>query len=103
MAPLWGMPSDTMAGRSGLSGNMKVGNIAELALDDRVALRVRFDTPERSPPQSECCISAAPYFATFDGREWHPTRMREDSTRARAPHGPACATAGARARRCATK
>jgi len=33
MAPLWGTPSDAMAGRTGLSNTMRVGTIAELALD----------------------------------------------------------------------
>lgn len=76
MAPLWGMPSDTMAGRSGLSGVMKVGNIAELALDDSVAMRVRFDTPNGSaPPQNELYFRG-PVFGAFDGVEWHPLGTR---------------------------
>ena len=50
MAPLWGMPGDSMAGRSGLSGQMRVGEIAKLALDDGIAMRVKFDGP--APPQS---------------------------------------------------
>ncbi len=76
MAPLWGMPSDTMAGRSGLSGVMKVGNIAELALDDSVAMRVRFDTPNgAAPPQNELYFRG-PVFGAFDGVEWHPLGTR---------------------------
>lgn len=76
MAPLWGMPSDTMAGRSGLSGVMKVGNIAELALDDSVALRVRFDSQGgAAPPQSELYFRG-PVFGRFDGIEWHPISGR---------------------------
>jgi len=78
MAPLWGMPSDTMAGRSGLSGVMKVGNIAELALDDSVALRVRFDSPDgAAPPQSDLYFRG-PVFGRFDGSEWHPLSGRTD-------------------------
>ncbi len=76
MAPLWGMPSDTMAGRSGLSGVMKVGNIAELALDESVAMRVRFDTPNgAAPPQNELYFRG-PVFGAFDGVEWHPLGAR---------------------------
>ena len=70
MAPLWGMPSDTMAGRSGLSGVMKVGNIAELALDDRVAMRVRFDTPGGAAPPQSALYFRGPVLGQFDGSEW---------------------------------
>lgn len=76
MAPLWGMPSDTMAGRSGLSGVMKVGNIAELALDDSVAMRVRFDTPNGAPPPQSDLYFRGPVFGAFDGVEWHPLGAR---------------------------
>ena len=69
MAPLWGIPSDAMAGRSGLSASMQVGNIASLALDDGIAMRVRFEgTP---PPQSDLYFRG-PVLSTFDGREWRP-------------------------------
>ena len=85
MAPLWGMPSDTMAGRSGLSGVMKVGHIATLALDDSVALRVRFDTPNgAAPPQSDLYFRG-PVFGAFDGSEWRPLPPRPgDLSQARA-------------------
>lgn len=76
MAPLWGMPSDTMAGRSGLSGVMKVGNIAELALDDSVAMRVRFDTPNGAAPPQNALYFRGPVFGAFDGSEWHPLSAR---------------------------
>ncbi len=76
MAPLWGMPGDETMGRSGLSGVMKVGNIAQLALDDSVALRVRFDTPNGvAPPQTELYFRG-PVFARFDGVEWLPLAGR---------------------------
>ena len=70
-APLWGIPTDGMAGRSGLSGQMKVGDLASLALDDSIALRVRFEG--RPPPSSELYFRG-PVFGDFDGREWRPTR-----------------------------
>ena len=85
MAPLWGMPSDTMSGRSGLSGVMKVGNIAELALDDTVAMRVRFDTPDGAAPPQSNLYFRGPVFGTFDGVEWHPVSPRPgDYSQARA-------------------
>ena len=73
LAPLWGIPSDAMSGRSGLSASMQVGNIASLALDDSIAMRVRFDGPV--PPQSELYFRG-PVLSTFDGREWRPLLSR---------------------------
>ena len=72
MAPLWGMPSDAMAGRSGLSSSMEVGTIAKLALDESVALRIRFDNNAVPPAQS--LYFRGPVLSTFDGRQWLPLR-----------------------------
>ena len=69
LAPLWGVPSDAMTGRSGLSAKMQVGNIAALALDDSVAMRIRFEG--EPPPQPELYFRG-PVLSTFDGREWLP-------------------------------
>ena len=71
MAPLWGMPSDSMAGRSGLSGEMRVGEIARLALDDTIAMRVKFEG--NPPPQSDMYFRG-PVFSTYNGVEWLPLR-----------------------------
>ncbi|MFZ3129255.1 MAG: DUF3488 and transglutaminase-like domain-containing protein, partial [Rhodoferax sp.] len=71
VAPLWGVPSDAMSGRSGLSGTMQVGTIANLALDNSVAMRIRFDGP--APRQSERYFRG-PVLSTYDGREWSPLR-----------------------------
>jgi protein-glutamine gamma-glutamyltransferase len=71
VAPLWGLPGDAMSGRSGLSGSMQVGNIASLALDDTIAMRVRFDGPR--PPQSDLYFRG-PVLSRFDGREWRSLR-----------------------------
>ncbi|MDA8457259.1 DUF3488 and transglutaminase-like domain-containing protein [Acidovorax sp. GBBC 3334] len=70
MAPLWGMPNDNPSGRSGLSGKMVVGNVASLALDDGIALRVRFDTPGGAPPPQSALYFRGPVLSAFDGREW---------------------------------
>jgi transglutaminase-like putative cysteine protease len=69
MAPLWGIPSDGMTGRSGLSGVMQVGSMASLALDDGIALRVRF---EGDPPPQRSLYFRGPVLSQFDGREWRP-------------------------------
>ena len=72
-APLWGIPSDAMTGRSGLSSSMQVGNVASLALDDSVAFRVRFEG--RPPPQADLYFRG-PVLSDFDGREWRPLVAR---------------------------
>ncbi|MDO8249367.1 MAG: DUF3488 and transglutaminase-like domain-containing protein [Rhodoferax sp.] len=71
LAPLWGIPSDAMSGRSGLSATMQVGTIARLALDDSIAMRIRFEGVV--PPQSALYFRG-PVLSTFDGREWRPLR-----------------------------
>nr|WP_315488863.1 DUF3488 and transglutaminase-like domain-containing protein [uncultured Rhodoferax sp.] len=69
IAPLWGMPGDAMAGRTGLSASMQVGTIASLALDDSVALRIRFEGPT---PRTAEMYFRGPVLSNFDGREWSP-------------------------------
>ncbi|MDE2418706.1 MAG: DUF3488 domain-containing transglutaminase family protein [Burkholderiales bacterium] len=71
IAPLWGVPSDAMSGRSGLSASMKVGTIAELALDSSIAMRIRFDG---APPRQSELYFRGPVLSTFNGREWTPLR-----------------------------
>jgi transglutaminase-like putative cysteine protease len=73
VAPLWGIPGDAMSGRSGLSASMRVGNIASLALDDSIAMRVKF---AGDVPQQNQMYFRGPVFARFDGREWRPLRLQ---------------------------
>ena len=68
LAPLWGTPSDAMAGRSGLSNTMRVGSIARLALDDGIVARIKFDG-DRVPAQRDLYFRG-PVLSQFDGREW---------------------------------
>ncbi|RLJ39624.1 transglutaminase-like putative cysteine protease [Acidovorax sp. 106] len=79
MAPLWGVPSEQTVGGSGLSGSMKVGSIAELALNEAVAFRLRFDNPAQELPPSSAMYFRGPVLAGFDGREWRAEPFREDS------------------------
>ena len=72
LAPLWGVPSDAMTGRSGLSSSMQVGNIATLALDDSVAMRIRFEGGK--PPPQQDLYFRGPVLSNFDGRNWQPLR-----------------------------
>ena len=73
LAPLWGLPSDAMTARSGLSETMQVGNIAQLALDDSIALRIRFDAG--TPPNAALYLRG-PVLSDFDGREWRSLRRK---------------------------
>ncbi len=77
VAPLWGLPSDGLSGRSGLSGSMKVGSLASLALDDTIALRVRFDGDYRSLPPQGAMYFRGPVLSEFNGREWQAEPVRD--------------------------
>ncbi len=68
--PLWHIPTDAQMGRSGLSGQMQVGQIARLALDPSVALRVEFLDGSR-PPEDQLYFRG-PVLSRFDGQQWLP-------------------------------
>ena len=65
--PLWGLPSDANAGRTGLSDSMAPGNISNLAQSDEVAFRVKFLDPV--PPKSRLYWRGV-VLGNFDGRTW---------------------------------
>jgi transglutaminase-like putative cysteine protease len=79
MAPLWGVPGEQTLGTSGLSGSMKVGSMAELALSEAVAFRVKFDNPVQELPPASAMYFRGPVLSGFDGREWRAEPFREDS------------------------
>ena len=70
IGPLWGVPEDSLA-KTGLSNVMKMGSVAEVALDDSVAMRIRFEGP---PPAAEAMYFRGPVLSRFDGTEWRPLR-----------------------------
>jgi transglutaminase-like putative cysteine protease len=70
LGPLWGMPADA-AGRTGLSGTLRLGGVAELANDDSIALRVRF-LGRRPDPQA--LYFRGPVLGSFNGTDWTPLR-----------------------------
>jgi protein-glutamine gamma-glutamyltransferase len=72
IGPLWGVPQDGKAS-TGLSNSMTMGSVSEVALDESVALRVRFEGP---PPPAETLYFRGPVLARFDGREWRPHTPR---------------------------
>lgn len=77
MAPLWGVPSDALSGRSGLSSTMEVGQVAKLALDESVVLRVLFDTPDHAAPPASQLYFRGPVLSDFDGKQWRASGLRQ--------------------------
>ena len=66
IGPLWGLPSDAMAS-TGLSGTLRLGEVAEIAIDENVALRLRF---LGRAPAPESLYLRGPVLTRFDGLEW---------------------------------
>ena len=77
VAPLWGMPGNDMSGRSGLSDEMKIGNIASLVMDETVAMRLRFDTPDGRAPDQRHLYFRGPVMSYFNGAEWFASNSYE--------------------------
>jgi protein-glutamine gamma-glutamyltransferase len=65
--PLWGLPADAGAGRSGIADAMSPGDISKLVESDQVAFRVVFRT---APPPARERYWRGPVFSYFDGRRW---------------------------------
>ena len=65
--PLWGMPSDARAGRTGLSNSMAPGNMSSLAQSQETVFTVRFIDP--APPQQQLYWRGV-VLGAFDGRTW---------------------------------
>jgi protein-glutamine gamma-glutamyltransferase len=90
VGPLWGMPQDA-AGRTGLSGSLRMGAIAELAGDESIAFRVRFEGPAPQPHQM---YFRGPVLSVFNGRDWNRTILPPGARVAPTPiqlEGPALA------------
>jgi transglutaminase-like putative cysteine protease len=69
--PLWGMPGDAKAGRTGLSNSMAPGNISSLAQSAEIAFRAKFSDPVPAQP---LLYWRALVLGDFDGRTWSPGR-----------------------------
>ncbi|THT98656.1 DUF3488 domain-containing protein [Lampropedia puyangensis] len=68
-APLWGVPNAPTQARTGLSGSMEVGTIADLAQSREIALRVRFAPDSPTPAQSDMYFRG-PVLSRIQGRNW---------------------------------
>ncbi len=71
--PLWGMPNDAQAGRTGMSETMAPGNIAKLALSEEVTFRARFLDP--LPPR-DALYWRGVVLGSYDGRSWSKLRLQ---------------------------
>lgn len=81
LPPLWGMPG-AGAARIGLSDELQLGQVAELAADERLAMRIRF--PGRPAPPAEQRYFRGPVLRVYDGQRW-----RADDGGLGPPTGPA--------------
>ncbi|MFZ2266486.1 MAG: DUF3488 and transglutaminase-like domain-containing protein [Azonexus sp.] len=71
--PLWGLPEDAHAGKTGLSEQMSPGSIANLVRSSEIAFRVRFAGPL---PASDKLYWRGPVMEDFDGTTWRPLPLR---------------------------
>ena len=79
--PLWGLPQDS-GGRTGLSGTLRLGGMADLANDETIAFRVRFEGLE---PPPEALYFRGPVLSRFDGIEWRPSIFAQQRNPQRPP------------------
>ncbi|MCE9661456.1 MAG: DUF3488 and transglutaminase-like domain-containing protein [Burkholderiales bacterium] len=68
IGPLWGVPQDGIS-TTGLSNTMRMGSMTEVARDESVAMRIRFEG--RAPSPAEMYFRG-PVLTRFDGLEWRP-------------------------------
>lgn len=72
--PLWGLPEDAFAAKTGLSDKMSPGRISQLSNDSSVAFRVKFDSAVPTPDK---LYWRGPVMWDFDGYNWtSPSKER---------------------------
>lgn len=72
IAPLWGVPTEAI-GKTGLSNQLEFGAMNEIANDDSIALRVKFEGPVPPPDQR---YFRGPVLTRFDGKTWRTPDAR---------------------------
>lgn len=73
--PLWGLPSDAGAARSGIADTMAPGDISSLIESDEIAFRVQFFG---EPPPMKERYWRGPVFWYFDGARWRAPFRGDD-------------------------
>ncbi|MBV8036593.1 DUF3488 and transglutaminase-like domain-containing protein [Roseateles sp.] len=72
IAPLWGVPTEAI-GKTGLSNQLEFGAMNEIANDDSIAMRLKFDGP---PPPPDQRYFRGPVLTRFDGKTWRAADTR---------------------------
>lgn len=75
IGPLWAMPG--AGAHTGLSDNLQLGDVAELANDDSIAFRLRY---EGQPPPAESLYFRGPVLSDYDGNQWHTDNFTPPSS-----------------------
>jgi transglutaminase-like putative cysteine protease len=76
IGPLW--PSADSAARTGLSDHLQLGSVADLANDDSIALRLRF---EGRPPEASQLYFRGPVLIDTDGHDWRAQSLLDGRSR----------------------
>ncbi|HEX4509031.1 MAG TPA: DUF3488 and transglutaminase-like domain-containing protein, partial [Burkholderiaceae bacterium] len=77
VGPLWALPADNA--RTGLSEHLRLGGVAELASDDSIAMRLKFDGPVPLPAH---LYFRGPVLTDTDGRDWTAATLLDSRTHA---------------------
>ena len=75
--PLWGLPQDAHAGRTGISDHMSPGSINSLIQSEAIAFRARFSA---TPPEKSRLYWRGPAFDDYDGQTWRAHPANEGNT-----------------------
>jgi len=86
IGPLWSVPLDTGAAKTGLSDSVSPGDISSLTRSDELAFRAGFDA--KVPPQSMRYWRALVY-SDFDGRTWQRAKAKGQTVETLIPTGEA--------------
>lgn len=76
IGPLW--PSVNSASRTGLSDHLQLGSVAELASDDSIAFRIKFEGKVPTAPQM---YFRGPVLVVTDGRDWQAQSLFDGRSR----------------------
>jgi len=76
--PLWGLPNDAFAAKTGLSNAMSPGNISNLVDSEAVAFRVKFQSRIPDPARM---YWRGPVFWDFDGDTWSAPELQRKAIR----------------------
>ncbi|HJV70065.1 DUF3488 and transglutaminase-like domain-containing protein [Ideonella sp.] len=82
IGPLWAMPG--AGARTGLSDNLQLGDVAQLANDDSIAFRLRFEG--RAPP-ADALYFRGPVLGNYDGQRWRADAFTPPAIEAGASSG----------------